>query len=81
MKSPQEVWSVGLQVLQYGCKINFHSGKQSVEFAMTTRREMHTGADDHNHTPVQLSKIKMEPKEDRRPIQSTCTMPIKQVKK
>lgn len=59
---------MGLQVLQYGCKINFHNWKQSVVFAETTYGKEYTWTDNHNHAPVQLLKIKMEPEEDRRPI-------------
>lgn len=59
---------MGWQVLQYGYKINFHNGKQSVVLAETTHGKMHTWTDHPNHSPVHLSKIKMKPEEDRGPF-------------
>lgn len=75
---PQEVQSMDLQVLQYGCKINIYDGKQLVVFAEITHGKTYTQADHHNHALVQLFKIKIEPEESRKPIQYTHITHVKQ---
>lgn len=72
-KSPRSSTYMGSQISQYSSKINLCNGKQSIVFAETTHGQMHTWIDNHNHASVQLSKIKMEPEEDRSPIQYTRT--------
>lgn len=70
MKSPRSSTYMGSQISQYSSKINLCNRKQSIVFAETTHGKMHTWTDNHNHAPVQPSKIKMEPEEDRSPIRT-----------
>lgn len=68
---------MGLWALHYGYKISFHSQPLFVEMA---HNKMHMQTDNHHHTWVQLSNIKMEPGDNIRTIQYSHTMHKKQVK-
>lgn len=72
---------MGSQISQYSSKINLCNGKQSIVFAEMTHGKMHTWIDNHNHAPVQLSKIKTVPEEDGSPIQYTRIEHKKHIKK